>query len=74
MGSPIEARSKDHISDLAYGNEIVHVCPVDRIVFEIGILNDQNLSRGGSKSSLECTTLTAILLMVDRTDSDNSRF
>src|ERR1051325_10920775 len=77
MWSSIEPRPEHHIGQLAFCNKILHLFPIVRIVFEIGVLNHKHISGKASESGSQRCSFTSVMFMVDRSNGDGrgrSRF
>jgi hypothetical protein len=68
MRVPVEARAIHNVSDIV-DKERPEPFPVRRIILEISVLDDQNVSSGGTESSSQGGALPAITLVKYRTDS-----
>jgi hypothetical protein len=64
---PVKARAKHDVSDIV-DEERPEPFPVRRIVLEIGVLDDQNVSGGGTESGSQGSAFPAVTLMKYRTD------
>jgi hypothetical protein len=62
---PIEARTIDDVRDFTHRDKVVHRCPIVRIVFEIGILNDDHVAGDGGESTLQAGAFSLVGFMID---------
>src|ERR1700757_5164339 len=63
MWAAIEPGTVDHVGNSPIDDQRKHSRPVVRIVFKIGILDDDDISRGTREASPQSGTLTAIPLV-----------
>ena len=73
MRPSVETRAEDHIGHLAFCNKIVHLLPIVRIIFEIGVLNHKHISGKPSESGSQRCSFTSIMVMVERSNGDGAR-
>ena len=64
----VEARAVDHIGDLAYHDQVVHLRPVLRIIFEVGVLDDEHVAGRGRERSLQTSAFALVALVIERAD------
>ena len=59
----VEAGTKHHIGDFADRDQIVHRLPVARIIFEIGVLDHEDVSGECGKSGLQPAAFAFVALV-----------
>ena len=60
---PVEARAVNHVRDLAIRDEVVHLRPIFRLIFEVRILNDDDVTARGDEAGLNGSPLATVALM-----------
>src|SRR5436309_13812631 len=68
MRSAVKTGAVHHVGDLADGDQVVHRSPVLGVIFEIGILDDNDVAAHSGKSGLESSALASIAFMIDWPD------
>src|ERR1700746_1362412 len=63
MGAAIEPGTIDHIGNFPIDDQRKHSRPVVRVVFKVGILDDDDISRGTREPGPQSGTFTAIPLV-----------